>query len=124
VRETPTVVFGLAGLSVSCGELSLDGLLSRKICGAVEVMEKTFTIQNKLGLHARASSCFVQEANRFDAEIFVVKGDQEVNGKSILGVLMLAAPKGAEITLKVEGDDALAAMEALGALINNLFGED
>jgi len=87
-------------------------------------MEKTFTIQNKLGLHARAASFFVQEANRFEAEIFVVKGDQEVNGKSILGVLMLAAPKGAEITLKTEGDDAFAAMEALGALINNLFGED
>jgi len=87
-------------------------------------MEKTFTIQNKLGLHARASSFFVQEASRFECEIFVIKEDQEVNGKSILGVLMLAAPKGAEITLRAEGEDASAAIEALGTLINNLFGED
>jgi len=87
-------------------------------------MEKTFTIQNKLGLHARASSFFVQEANRFEAEIFVKKDGEEVNGKSILGVLMLAAPKGAEITLRAEGADAADAIDALGALINNLFGED
>ncbi len=87
-------------------------------------MEKTFTIQNKLGLHARASSFFVQEANRFESEIFVIKDDQEVNGKSILGVLMLAAPRGAEITLRAEGEDAAAAIDALGLLINNLFGEE
>jgi len=87
-------------------------------------MEKTFLIQNKLGLHARAASYFVQEANRFDAEIFIIKDGQEVNGKSILGVLMLAAPKGAEITLRIEGDDAEAAMEALGKLINDRFGEE
>ncbi len=87
-------------------------------------MEKTFLIQNKLGLHARAASYFVQEANRFDAEIFIIKEGQEVNGKSILGVLMLAAPKGAEITLRIEGRDAEAAMEALGKLINDRFGEE
>jgi len=89
-------------------------------------MEKTFLIQNKLGLHARAASYFVQEANRFDAEIFIIKDGQEVNGKSILGVLMLAAPKGAEITLRIEGDDAEAAMEALGKLINDKYdsGQD
>ncbi len=87
-------------------------------------MEKTFLIKNKLGLHARAASYFVQEANRFDAEIFIIKDGQEVNGKSILGVLMLAAPKGAEITLRIEGSDAEAAMEALGKLINDRFGEE
>jgi len=91
---------------------------------AFYLMEKTFTIQNKLGLHARAASFFVQEANRFEAEIFVIKDDQEVNGKSILGVLMLAAPRGSEITLRADGDDAVEALEALGALINNLFGEE
>ncbi len=87
-------------------------------------MEKTFTILNKLGLHARAASYFVQEANRFEADIFIIRDDQEVNGKSILGVLMLAAPKGAEITLRIEGEDAEDAMEALGRLINNRFGEE
>jgi len=93
--------------------------------GALQmVMEKTFTILNKLGLHARAASFFVQEANRFNAEIFINKDGQEVNGKSILGVLMLAAPKGAEITLRIEGEDAEAAMEALATLINNRFGEE
>ncbi len=87
-------------------------------------MEKTFLIQNKLGLHARASSFFVQMANRFESEIFVTRDGQEVNGKSILGVLMLAAPMGAEITLRVEGEDAEAAVEALGELINDRFGEE
>ncbi len=87
-------------------------------------MEQTFTILNKLGLHARAASYFVQEANRYESEIFIIKDGQEVNGKSILGVLMLAAPKGAEITLRAEGDDAVAAINALGALINGRFGEE
>ncbi|MFQ5428595.1 MAG: HPr family phosphocarrier protein [Thermodesulfobacteriota bacterium] len=87
-------------------------------------MEKTFLIKNKLGLHARASSFFVQMANRFESEIFVTKDGQEVNGKSILGVLMLAAPMGAEITLRVEGNDAAEAIEALGELINDRFGEE
>lgn len=87
-------------------------------------MKKTFLIQNKLGLHARASSFFVQMANQFESEIFVTKDDQEVNGKSILGVLMLAAPMGAEIMLRVEGDDEAAAVAALGKLINDRFGEE
>ncbi|MFQ5480951.1 MAG: HPr family phosphocarrier protein [Thermodesulfobacteriota bacterium] len=87
-------------------------------------MEKTFLIQNKLGLHARASSFFVQTANRFTSEIFVSRDGQEVNGKSILGVLMLAAPMGAEITLRAEGEDAAAALDALEELINDRFGEE
>jgi phosphocarrier protein len=88
-----------------------------------QVME-TFTISNKLGLHARAASHFVQVASRFACEIFVSKNDQEVNGKSIMGILILAAPKGAEISVKATGPDAAQAVVALGELINNRFGED
>ncbi|HBG45485.1 MAG TPA: HPr family phosphocarrier protein [Deltaproteobacteria bacterium] len=87
-------------------------------------LEKTFTIKNKLGLHARAASLFVQLANRFDSEILVRRNDQEVNGKSIMGILILAAAQGASITLMVEGVDAHGAMNALGELIDNGFGED
>ena len=88
-----------------------------------QVME-TFTISNKLGLHARAASHFVQVASRFECEIFVSKNDQEVNGKSIMGILILAAPMGAEISVKATGPDASQAVVALGELINNRFGED
>lgn len=89
-----------------------------------DTLVKTFTIKNKLGLHARAASLFVQLACKFDSEILVVKNDQEVNGKSIMGILILAAAQGTMITLKVEGADAVAAMTALGELIDAGFGED
>lgn len=85
--------------------------------------EKTFKIVNKLGLHARAAALFVQAASRFDSEIFVAKNGQEVNGKSIMGILILAAAQGCEIKLKVDGGDAHAALSALGELIENGFGE-
>ena len=86
--------------------------------------KKTFRIKNRLGLHARAASMFVQVANRFDSEISVSKNDQEVNGKSIMGILILAAPKGSEITIKAVGADALKALRALGELIEEGFGEE
>lgn len=86
--------------------------------------EKTFTIKNKLGLHARAASLFVQLANKFDSEILVAKNGQEVNGKSIMGILILAAAQGSKITVKAVGDDANTAMDALGDLIDKGFGED
>ncbi len=85
---------------------------------------KTFTISNKLGLHARAASHFVQVASKFESEIFVSKNEQEVNGKSIMGILILAAPKGAEILVKAVGPDASQAVVALGELIDNRFGEE
>ncbi len=84
---------------------------------------KTFQIQNKLGLHARAASLFVQLASKFDADITVCKDDQEVNGKSIMGILILAAPKGSEVTLKASGAEAEDAVKALGALIDDKFEE-
>ncbi|MBI1911846.1 MAG: HPr family phosphocarrier protein [Deltaproteobacteria bacterium] len=85
---------------------------------------KTFTIKNKLGLHARAASLFVQLATKFDSDIYVVKNSQEVNGKSIMGILILAAAQGSQITVKAVGSDAVNALSALGELIDNGFGED
>ena len=86
--------------------------------------ERTIQIRNKYGLHARPAAEFVKLASRFDAEIFVRKQDLEVNGKSIMGMMMLAAEFGAEITIRATGDDARAAIDELVALVNNRFGED
>lgn len=87
-------------------------------------MEKSFTIVNRLGLHARAAAQLVQTANRFSSEVLVSKDDIEVNGKSIMGILLLAAPKGTEISLVVTGEDEADAMAALTTLIEDGFGED
>lgn len=83
-----------------------------------------FLIKNELGLHARAAANFVKVANRFRSEIFVVKDKVRVNGKSIMGVLMLAAAKGTAIDIETEGDDCNEALEALGKLIEEKFGEE
>ncbi len=80
-------------------------------------------IQNELGLHARAAAQFVQIANKFNAEVSVSKDGEEVNGKSILSLMMLAAPIGSDILIKAEGDDAVEALDMLIELINNKFGE-
>ena len=81
-------------------------------------------IVNKLGLHARASACFVKEAVKYESEIFVSKGDNKVNGKSIMGLLTLAASFGEEITLEIDGPDAKAALMDLKELINSGFHEE
>ena len=83
-----------------------------------------FEIINRLGLHARAAAQFVQITGKFSAEVFVEKDDFEVNGKSIMGILMLAAPQGTLIRVRTEGDDADEAMSAIGQIINDKFGED
>lgn len=80
-------------------------------------------IVNPLGLHARAASKLVALANTFSSETYVGKDDQEVNGKSILGVLMLACAKGSKITLRCEGSDAADAYAALSELVRDGFGE-
>jgi phosphocarrier protein len=85
---------------------------------------QTFTIRNRLGLHARAAALLVKTANRFASEVTIEKDGLEVNGKSIMGILMLAASKGTKITLKVEGRDSVQAMQTLGRLIENRFGEE
>jgi len=84
----------------------------------------TFKIVNRLGLHARAAAQLVQTANRFVADVMIEKDGNEVNGKSIMGLLMLAAPQGSHITVTVSGGDAADAMAAIGTLINDGFGED
>lgn len=86
--------------------------------------EQEFTIVNKLGLHARASALLVKTASQFQSEIRIEREEVEVNGKSIMGIMMLAAAKGSKIRLKVEGPDEALAMATLGELINNGFGED
>jgi phosphocarrier protein len=85
--------------------------------------DRTFVIVNALGLHARAAAQLVQTANRYRAEIHVEKDGMSVNGKSIMGVLTLAAAKGSEIVVCCDGDDADAAMTALAQLIEAGFGE-
>jgi len=84
---------------------------------------RTFTIVNALGLHARAAAQLVQAANKFRSEIHVEKDGTTVNGKSIMGVLTLAAAQGSEIVVSCEGADAEAAMAALASVIENGFGE-
>jgi phosphocarrier protein len=83
-----------------------------------------FTIKNELGLHARAAAAFVKIANRYRSEIMVSKEKVCVNGKSIMGVLMLAACKGSTISIETDGEDAQEALEALGRLIEEKFGEE
>lgn len=85
--------------------------------------EKNFEIVNTLGLHARAAALLVQTAQKFKSEITVGKDDLNVNGKSIMGLLMLAAGKGATILIKTEGEDSEDAMEAIGELVRNGFWE-
>jgi phosphocarrier protein len=91
-------------------------------CGIL--MEKqSFIIVNKLGLHARAAALFVKTAARFEAEVTVSKDGEEVSGKSIMGILMLAAAQGTHIEVTTSGPDACQAMESLGQLIQDGFGE-
>lgn len=85
--------------------------------------EQTFTIINKLGLHARAAAKFVTTASQFDSDIQVSRNGRTINGKSIMGVMMLAAAKGTEITVQATGDDADNALEQIELLINDFFGE-
>lgn len=82
------------------------------------------TIENKLGLHARASSKFTQTAAQFQSDIWVSRKDKRVNGKSIMGLMMLAAAQGSVITLEVDGVDEEAALQALQQLIADYFGEE
>ena len=86
-------------------------------------LEKKFVIKNKLGLHARPAALFVQTANRFKSEIEVNKGRQRVNGKSIMGIMTLAAGIGSAITVRVCGEDATDALSEISRLIMSDFGE-
>jgi len=91
--------------------------------GADDRAEKTLMIQNELGLHARAATKLVQTASKFPCDLTVTKDGHEVNGKSIMGVLMLVASKSTMVTHKAKGDRAAEAVAAIAALIDDKFGE-
>lgn len=82
------------------------------------MLTKIFEIKNKLGIHARPAGQLVKTASKFKASIYISKNGKEVNGKSIMGVLMLEAGFGSEISVRVEGDDEFTAMEAIEELID------
>ena len=82
------------------------------------IVKKNIIVKNKQGLHARPAALFVQLANKFDSTITISKDDEEVNGQSIMGILMLAAEKGSQIIIVAEGDDAQDAINALEELVS------
>ena len=87
------------------------------------MITSTVTISNKLGLHARASAKLTKLAGSFACEVFITRGERRVNAKSIMGVMMLAAGIGTEVSIETDGADEQTAMDALLALINDKFGE-
>jgi phosphocarrier protein len=87
------------------------------------MIKKNTTISNKLGLHARASAKLTKLAGSYSCEVWLSRGERRVNAKSIMGVMMLAAGIGTEVTLETDGDREQEAMDALLALINDKFGE-
>lgn len=89
----------------------------------MERLERTFTILNSLGLHARPAAMLVQLANRYRCDVQIEKDGLQVNAKSIMGVLTLAAARGSTILVVCEGEDAPAAMDALAGVIQGGFGE-
>ncbi|MGB0466334.1 MAG: HPr family phosphocarrier protein [Pontibacterium sp.] len=88
------------------------------------MIEKKLEIINKLGLHARAAAKLTHTTSRFASDIKISKADRQVDGKSIMSVMMLAASKGTELKFNIEGEDEQAAMDAVEVLINNRFDED
>ena len=87
------------------------------------MVERDIEIKNKLGLHARAAAKFVHTAARFKSNIKIRKGDEEVDGKSILGILLLAAGRGTSVTMKADGPDERDALDAIEKLIDDKFDE-
>jgi phosphocarrier protein len=89
-----------------------------------KALTKEFVVTNKLGIHARPAALFVKTANQFTADIFVEKDGETVNGKSIMGLMMLAAGPGSRLRVKAEGDDAARALGELEGLVDRKFDED
>ena len=87
------------------------------------MISRTFIIRNKLGLHARPSAQLTQTASRFQSDVFIAKDGRRVNAKSIMGVMMLAAGAGSDVTIDTTGPDEEQAMQAVGELIDSGFGE-
>jgi phosphocarrier protein HPr len=100
------------------------GLLNRKSGTEPHKVEKEITIVNRLGMHARPAALFVKVSSRFRSDIWVKKENEEVNGKSIMGLMMLAAGQGSKLHVRCEGPDAEQAMKEIEALIAAHFNED
>jgi len=98
--------------------------MSAKKLADGEFSTKELTVVNKLGVHARPAAMFVKTANRFASEIFVEKDGEKINGKSIMGLMMLALGPGSKLTLHVRGADAQAAIAELEALVQRKFDEE
>jgi phosphocarrier protein HPr len=100
------------------------GLLNRRATGPSQKIEKEITIINRLGLHARPAAMFVRIATPYRSEVWVEKEGERINGKSIMGLMMLAAGQGSKLKICCEGPDADKVMEALEELIQQKFNED
>jgi phosphocarrier protein HPr len=90
----------------------------------VETITCELVVENKVGIHARPAAMFVKTASKFDSDIFLEKDGERINGKSIMGLLMLAAGPGCKLRLEVSGSDAAAAVKELQAIFANKFGEE
>ena len=97
---------------------------AKKIADGILILTKEFLVSNKLGIHARPAALFVKTANRFTCEIFVEKDGEKVNGKSIMGLMMLAAGPGSKLTVHAHGHDASQALSELETLLKRKFDED
>jgi phosphocarrier protein HPr len=100
------------------------GLLNRKSSGSSQKIEKEITIINRLGLHARPAAMFVRIASRYRSEVWVEKEGERINGKSIMGLMMLAAGQGSKLLICCDGPDADKALEELEELIQRKFDEE
>lgn len=101
------------------------GLLNRRSAAdSVEKLEKEMTIINRLGLHARPAAMFVRVASRHRCDIWVAKEGEEISGKSIMGLMMLAAGPGSKLTIHASGADATAAIAEIEALVKRKFDEE
>ena len=100
------------------------GLLNRRSAGPAQKLEKEVTVINRLGLHARPAAMFVRIASRYRSEVLVEKEGEQINGKSIMGLMMLAAGQGSKLTIRCEGPDADKVLEELEELIQKKFNED
>src|SRR5438876_9423417 len=97
---------------------------AKKLLDGGSMMTRDFMVANKLGIHARPAAMFVKTANRFSCEIFVEKDGERVNGKSIMGLMMLAAGPGSKLTVHAQGQDASQALAELETLIRRKFDEE
>jgi phosphocarrier protein HPr len=97
---------------------------AKTLAGGNDTMTRDLVVSNKLGMHARPAAKFVQTANRFSCDIFVEKDGERVNGKSIMGLMMLAAGPGSKLTIHAQGNDAPQALAEIETLVKRKFDED